>query len=401
MSLLPSDFARARLGILATFAAMGFAASSAATRLAEIKHHLGVTDSVFGYALACTTLGSFLGNMFAHRIVMRFGTRRVVQLFGILMMTSVALYGSVNAIGQLAVMAFLLSLGYSTMNVAINSQGVDVEVELKRSVMPSFHGAWSIGSLATSIIGGLVAAVLNPQWHLLGIGVLAISSMLLASKSLLPIDLHDESVDHDAKVSRDTLRLLFTTAIGASLGLIAEVSALDWSSIYLHEYVGVSIGLNSLGITTFLLAQIASRLTVGTLNDRFGVHRVVRVGAIIGSLGYLGSLLSVRAGLANGSLQPGSTTALVVSCVGFMLLGMGVAPLPAAYFSAAGRVAGISTARGISILAMMNAGLMLMLRPFVSWSTDAFDLSVSLMIAATALLGSAALARILRPSAAL
>lgn len=398
---MPADFSRARVGLLLTFAAMGFASSSAATRLAEIKGHLGVSDSIFGYALALTTVGSFVGNTFAHRIALRLGTQRVVQIFGVLMMSSVALYGSVNAVWQLGVMAFLCAVGYSTMNVAINAQGVDVEVHLKRSVMPSFHGAWSIGSLVTSIIGGLLAIVLSPQWHLIAIGVIAITAMLFASRSLLPVDELDEDLDHTARVNPETLKRLFFTAIGASLGLIAEVSALDWSSIYLHEYVGVSLGLNSLGLTTFLLAQIASRLTVGRFNDRHGVHRVVRAGAAFGAVGHMASVLIVRHGLEAGTIQPGSTTALVISCVGFMVLGIGVGPLPAAYFSAAGRVAGISTARGISILAMMNAGLLLLLRPFVAWSTDAFDISVSLMLAALALLGSAALARMLRPTAAL
>ncbi len=398
---MPADFSRARIGILFTFAAMGFAASSAATRLAEIKHHLGVSDSVFGYALAFTTLGSFVGNTFAHRIAVRIGTQRAVQVFGVIMMASVASYGSVNAVWHLALMAFILAVGYSTMNVAVNAQGVDVEVHLKRSVMPGFHGAWSIGSLATSVIGGLIAAVLAPQWHLIGIGILAIGAMLLASRQLLPIDEIDEEIDHTAPVSRATLKVLFITAIGASLGLIAEVSALDWSSIYLHEYVGVSIGLNSLGITTFLLAQIAMRLSVGKLNDRYGVHRVVRTAAALGAAGYMACVLIVRQGLSSGSLAQGSLTALAISCLGFMILAIGVAPLPAAYFSAAGRVAGISTARGISLLAMMNACLMLMFRPFISWSTDAFDLSVSLMLAAVALSGSAALARILRPTSAL
>lgn len=398
MSLVASDFVRARLGILATFATMGFAVSSAATRLVEIKHNLGVSDSVFGYALACTTLGSLVGNTQANRIVLRFGSQRIIQAFGILMMSTVALYGSVSFVWQLALLAFLCALGYSTMNVAINAQGVDVEVHLQRSMMPTFHGAWSIGSLTTSILGGILAAVLEPQWHLLGVGALAITSMLMASRSLLPLDEIDEDIDHRARLAPTTLKLLLVTSLGASLGLIAEVSAMDWSSIYLHEYVGVSLGLNTLGVTTFLLAQITGRLLVGRLNDRYGVHRVVGIAGAIGAAGFLSSLLIVRVGLANASLTP--TTALLISCCGFVILGLGVSPLPAAYFSAAGRIDGLTTARGISLLAFMNACLLLMLRPLISWSTDAIDLSASLMLAGAALAGSALLSRTLRTTAA-
>jgi MFS family permease len=379
---------------------MGFAISSAATRLAEIKHQLGVSDSVFGYALACTTLGSLTGNALAHRLIVRWGSRRITQVFCTLMMLSVGLYGSATHVWQLAVMAYFCSFGYSVANISTNSQGVDVEVHLKRSVMPSFHASWSVGSLSTAILGGLVAAVMPPRWHLLGIAVLAITAMLASSKRLLPFDHVDEAdSDHRSPLSPETKKLLFITAIGASLGLIAEVSALDWSSIYLHETLGISLGLNALGVTSFLLAQICSRLIVGKLNDRFGVHRVVRTAAIIGAAGYLGSNFMLRFGVDSGSIDLGSTAALVIACLGFVLLGLGVGPLPAAYFSAAGRVSGISTARGIGMLALMNSSILLILRPLISWSTDAFSISFALLLAGFALFGSAALSRILAPVA--
>ena len=375
---------------------MGFAIASAATRLAEIKHHLEVSNSVFGFALACTTLGSLIGNMQAHRLVVRFGSKRIVQAFGVLMMCSVALYGSIWFIWQLAVLAFLAAFGYSTMNVAINAQGVDVEVHLNRSVMPAFHGAWSIGSLATSLLGGLVAAVIPPQWHLIAVGVFAITAMLFASQSLLPIDDVPEEIDHRAKVEGATLRLLLVTAFGLSLGAIAEGCVLDWSNIYLHEYVGISLGLNTLGLTAFLVAQISGRLLVGRLNDRFGVPRVVGLAAAAGSCGFLLSIITVRLGIANGRFELGGNSTLILSCLGFVVLGLGVSPLPAAYLSAAGRIDGLTTARGISLLALMNACFLLVLRPFISWTTDAFDVSTALMVAGLALAGSSLMARNLR-----
>lgn len=391
------DFSRARIALLAVFASMGFAISSAATRLAEIKAQLDVTDSVFGYALACSTLGSLTGNALAHRAIVRWGSRRVTQIFCSLMMLSVGLYGSTTAVWQLAVMAYLCALGYSMANIATNAQGVDVEIHLKRSVMPSFHASWSVGSLSTAALGGLVAAVLPPRWHLLGIAALSITAMLASSGRLLPFDHVDEDItDHRARLSRETKRSLFITAVGASLGLIAEVSAVDWSSIYLHETLGIPLGLNALGVAAFLLAQVLSRLFVGRLNDQFGVHRVVRVAAIVGAVGYLASNLTLRFGVDNGVIALGSTSALIIACVGFVLLGIGVGPLPAAYFSAAGRVSGISTARGIGMLALMNSAILLALRPLISWATDAFSISFALMLTGFALFGSAALAKVLK-----
>lgn len=397
MSLTPSDFARARISLLAVFASMGFAISSAATRLAEIKQQLDVPDSVFGYALACTTLGSLTGNALAHRLIVRWSSRRITQVFCSLMMLSVGLYGSTTQVWQLAVMAYLCSFGYSVANIATNAQGVDVEVHIQRSVMPSFHASWSIGSLATAVLGGAVAALLSPQWHLLGIAALSITAMLTSSKNLLPFDHVDENdAHHSEPVDTKTKKRLFVTAIGASLGLIAEVSAMDWSSIYLHESLGIALGLNALGVTAFLLAQISSRLMVGRLNDRFGVHRVVRTGAVIGALGFLGSNFALRFGIDGGHIILGSATALIIACGGFVLLGIGVGPLPAAYFAAAGKIQGISTARGIGLLALMNSAILLLLRPLISWSTDAFSISFALLLSGFALFGSAALSRVLK-----
>jgi MFS family permease len=402
MMLMPSHYATARKAIAVSFFAMGFAVSAAATRLSEIKESLGVSDDIFGYALATTTLGGLVGNTQANRIIVRLGTKRVAQVFSILMMVSVGLYGSATQVGQLAGLAFCAALGYSILNIAVNTQGVDVEGHLRRSVMPGFHGSWSIGSLATSVVGAAVAAFVSPQQHLLSSSAFAIAVMLLATTRLLPVDhIAHDSVSHKEPIPRATLRILAITAAGSSLGLIAEISALDWSNIYLRESLGIGTGLNALGVTSFLVAQIAARLVGGRLNDRFGVHRVVRIGGLVGATGYATSLLANAWLLERNPELVGSTQVLVIACLGFVILGLGVAALPAAYLSSAGRIAGISTARGIAMLAVMNSLAMLVLRPIISWLAGNVSLTASLTASALALIGSALLARILKPTAPL
>jgi hypothetical protein len=92
---------------------------------------------------------------------------------------------------------------------------------------------------------------------------------------------------------------------------------------------------------------------------------------------------------------------LVLICSAFAVLGLGVAALPAAFLGAAGRVAGISTARGIAAVALRNSAILLILRSVLSTLIGESSIALGLVFTAFTLIAAAQLGKVLQPSTAL
>lgn len=391
---------KSRIALNFVFASMGLASMSAATRLAEIKEAVGVGDSIFGYALAAGTLGGLTGNYFSHRVIHRLGNNLVIRIFGLLMMTSVAMQSQATNPFFMAACTVMASLGYSTMNVAVNSAGVEVELALGRSVMPMFHASWSIGALTTSLIGNFVAGITTPSVHLFSIWAIAISALLLSVQQVTDPNKDLPKANHNAPIPWEIRKVLIGISFATALGMIAESSAYNWSAIYFHEVIGMPIGPNSLGLTAFLVAQIAGRLITGRMNDKFGLYKVIRFSATFGAIAYLAMLLMNVFLLENPSYR-GSIWALGFSMLGFACVGVGVAALPAGYMAGAGRVAGIAPTRAIANVSVMNTSLALIFQPVLSTLVGSIGLSFALIFAAIALLASGYRSKVLAPTSAL
>lgn len=391
---------RSRIALNFVFASMGFASMSAATRLAEIKDAVGVGDAIFGYALAAGTLGGLTGNYFSHRVIHHLGNNLVIRIFGVLMMTSVAMQSQANSPFFMALCTILAALGYSTMNVAVNSAGVEVELIIKRSVMPMFHASWSIGALTTSLIGNFVAGITTPTLHLFTVWTIAVSALLISIQLVTDPNKDLPKPDIKVKIPWEIRKILIGISIATALGMIAESSAYNWSAIYFHEVLGLPIGPNSLGLTAFLVAQIAGRLVTGRLNDKYGLYKVIRFSATFGAASYL-LMLFLNVFLLSNPSYRGSFWALGLSMFGFACVGIGVAALPAGYMAGAGRVVGIAPTRAIANVAVMNTSLALIFQPVLSTLVGAIGLSFALVFAAVALLASAYRSKVLAPTSAL
>ena len=375
---------------------MGVAVAATAARFAEIKGHTHTSDAIFGYCIMVGNLGAIFGTLFGSRLSRRIGTRRTAQLIMLGVAGSQVAYGFVNQIWELPVVAFVAGASYSLMNIACNSQGSMIQESVGRSLMPSFHGSWSIGACTASLAAGAIAKFVPVEWHLLGNSLIALFGCLIVSRALLPIavDHHDavlnSDVPHNFPIPLEIKNFIWMVAIGSFLATVAEVSVGDWSSIYLKEDLHIPIGINTLGYTCFVLAQIAGRFSVGRLIDKYGIPLVIRVGGLLGGSGYLAGLI-----IANKERTHHNYTALIVMCIAYAILGLGVAPMPPSYVSVAGSIPGIPTARALSRLAIIASTGFFIGRFAISSLAGLFGLPIALLLPATALIGSGILAHFL------
>ena len=387
---------RAKWGLRITFFFMGVAVAATSARFAEIKGHAHTSDAIFGYCIMVGNLGSIFGNFFGTRMSRKIGTRRTAQLIMFGIAGSQIAYGFVNRIWEIPIVAFAAGATYALMNIACNAQGSMIQESVGRSLMPSFHGSWSIGACSASLIAGVIAKYVSVEWHLLGNSLIALFGCLVASRALLPYsaDHHDalmnSEVPHNVHIPPEIKSFILMVAIGSFLATIAETSVGDWSSIYLKEDLHIPIGINTLGYTCFVLAQILGRFSVGRLIDLYGIPRVIRVGGLVGGFGYLIGLI-----IANVERTHHHYTALVVMCISYAILGLGVSPMPPSYVSVAGSIPGIPTARALTRLAVIASTGFFVGRFMISSLAGLFGLPIALLFPATALIGSGALAHYL------
>lgn len=377
---------------------MGVSVAASTARLAEIKQNTGGSQSAFGAALMLGNLGAMFGNFIGARITHRFGTRSAARIAIVGFVIAQISYGFVNQLWQVPIAAFAGGASYSLANIGANSQGSMIQQSAGKSLMPSFHGSWSIGALTASFAAGIAANHVSPGLHILVNSLIALGGALVAMKYLLP-----HSADHFDQKQNSTLaqheeipkpikRFIMTLSIASMLSIIAESSVADWSTILLHEDFDVPLGVNTYGYTSFILVQTFGRFTVGKFIDKHSIQTVIRISAAMGGVGYLIGLI-----VANALHTTSPHAALIVMCISYAILGLGLAPMAPSFASIAGAIPGIPTARAVARMQMISAFGFFFGRGLVSLSTNFIPLPIALLIPAISLVVAGFIAYRLRP----
>jgi MFS family permease len=365
--------------------------------MAEIKGNIGAADSIFGYSMMFVNIGAIIGNIVGPKIVTRIGTKRNFQLLIVAVGAAQVAQGFMNQIWQVPIMAFIAGISYSIVGISMNTQGSMVEEGTGKSVMPTFHGAWSLGACSSSLLAGLISQHFSPSQHLLYNSIFAVVGSLAISRALLPksVDHHDliqnSLVKQDEQIPPDIRKYLNTVALFLSLALIAEGSVSDWSSILLREDFHIPVGPNTLGFTSFLIAQLTGRFAAGKLIDRFGITKVIGFAGLVGGMGYMLCLF-----LAISLNKENQSAVLIALCLSYIFLGMGVSFMPAASITFAGSIPGLPTTRAVVRNSLFSSFALLGGRFLISSAVVVISLPVTLLLPGIALLTSGILAQTLQ-----
>jgi len=373
---------------------LGMSVSVATARMAEIKGATHSSDSAFGYAVLIGNLGIMIGNYLGGIAVHRIGSRAVIRIAILGIAGSQIGYGFAHHLWQISMIAFIAGLCGSFSNVGVNMQGGMIESGIGRSLLPTFHGAWTLGAFSASLLSSVVASHISLQGHLLincifsFLGVSAAALVLLSASVDQEVLVHpDNQPDEHVTQSKINPAVAFV-AFCASLALLSEASVGDWAGILLHEKFHVTLALSALGYTFFALGQIIGRFTIGKRIDRIGVVAVIRTGGILGGVIYLVSPIVVN---IFGSNKP--TLILTIMCVQYFVLGLCIAPMPPAFAILAYRIPNISSAKSLAQMQIIGAFGFMLGRFILSTLTHLFGLQGALLLPALTLLATGLLAR--------
>lgn len=386
-------FHEAQRSIKAAFFFMGLPVGALVPRLAEIKLHVGATEGSYGSAFAVGALGALAGNYLGSYLVHHHGSRAVARraFYGILA-ANLANALAPN-VGWLAIVALTSGLSYALTNIAVNSQGVLVEQGIGRSFLPTGHAFWSIGAMSAAIASSMAAPHTTPLQALMFADVSSMIGFAVATTRLLPTAFDDRPHDDPTQLRRteripaSTLRFLLTIAVAQWLGLIAELSVGDWSSVLMHESYGIAVGPNGYGFATFMLVQLVLRLVLPRLIDRHSLRTVMRAFGLVGAFGYLACL-----NLANVASDRCVNVALIAVCAAYGFMAVGVAVMPSGFASAAGSVPGIPSARALMVVGVATALLNFGSRTLFAYVAQAVTLPLALQLMGVALIAASLMA---------
>ncbi|WP_080054331.1 MFS transporter [Spirosoma aerolatum] len=371
---------RARRATQLIFLVCGLGMASWAPMVPFAKDRLGLNDASLGLFLLLLGAGSMLMMPTSGWLVSRLGSRLVMACAALVMALSLPLLLILSSIPSMAITLFIFGASIGTIDVAMNTHGVQVQNLYGKPIMSSLHGLFSVGGLFGSLgLGVLIKLGLNPMYAIICIALLMILITLTQYKNLFPADTERQIMDDFSTTTEEPAEgkrsvswlhgsVLFLGFLCFAV-FLAEGSILDWSAIFLRDVKGINVELAGVGYASFSIAMALMRLVGDKLVLRLNSKTVVVGGSLVGAVGLLIAILSpwVWGGL-----------------VGFVLLGLGVANIVPIFFSAAGRLPGISPT--VSLPAITTIGYTGLLAGPALLGFIAYHFSLSMALGFTALL---------------
>ncbi|MFD7705491.1 MFS transporter [Streptomyces caelestis] len=314
---------RGRASLAFGFLVQGVAFALLVTRIPAVQDRYGVSDALLPVFLAAVPILAGIGSVTTERLVKRVPPSRVLrwsQPVVLLALLGVGAGGHMAVLG-VALAAFGLAVG--ALDASMNMLGVSLQRAYGRSIMLSFHAAYSLGG----IVGASLAWV-GAHWDLaLWVSYLPVVLVLLPAAlvgSRWYVDGGGEPASENAKGEQAPggLKWLLPLCLVMTVAYIGDSTVSNWSAKYLQDVLGSSEQMATVPYNVYMVTTLLGRAIGDVGVRRFGAVAVVRAGALVAAVGF-----AVVAG-ASGAW---------VGMLGFTLLGLGLCVLVPQTFAAAGR----------------------------------------------------------------
>lgn len=306
-----------RAAIAAAYFAQGCVFLSLTTRLPKFEDHWGISQLGLTLIMLMIVLLAGGGSLLSEKLAPRRGSAIVLRagLLGIV----VALVISGNAPNIPVLIAGLAIYGVclGMVDATTNMQAVSLEHQLRRTVLPSFHGAWTAGGIAGTLI---TLALPHASIALLSSG-LAVIPLVVGFARFLP---GSGAAPDPATAQGIPWRPILLVGAACVIFYTVDTASTTWGSVYFDHTLDAPHGLVALATLPYLVASLGARVLGDRLTDRLGATRLLGSGAAIAIVG----LVVVVA-----------APSWPVGIVGFLVLGAGIAVVAPLSYSAAATLA--------------------------------------------------------------
>ncbi|MEW2160107.1 MFS transporter [Streptomyces sp. NPDC007189] len=314
---------RGRASLAFSFFAQGATFALLVTRIPAIQDRYGVSDALLPAFLAAVPILAGVGSVTTEQLVKRIRPSRLLRWSQPVVLLALLGAGAGGHIAELAVALGAFGLAVGALDASMNMLGVSLQRSYGRSIMLSFHAAYSLGG----ILGASLAWV-GAHWHLaLWVSYLPVVAVLLPAALVGsrwyvdgdPVPLEERGAEGGGIV----FKLLLPLCLVMTFAYIGDSTVSNWSAKYLKDVLGSSEQLATVPYNVYMVTTLLGRAIGDFGVRRFGAAAVVRLGTLVAAGGF-----------AVVASAPGAW----VGMLGFTLLGLGLCVLVPQTFAAAGRL---------------------------------------------------------------
>ncbi len=317
LGMTTADLRRARRAIAAAFAVQGLVFISLTTRLPRFQDRWDLGELALSGVLLMMVLLAGAGSLVAERLAPRLDSAVVLRAGLLVVAVSVAVTVLAPTRPVFVVGLAAYGVGLGLVDATGNMQAVALEHRWGRVVLPSCHGAWTMGG----IVGAVVTLVTGDvPWS-----AVALVAALPLAATMAPYLRRDHGGPATATETDVPWRAIVMVGLALVVFYTVDTAAATWGPVYLDDVFDAPEDLVALATLPYLVASGVVRLAGDRLTEQVGAVRLVRVGAAI-------ALVALTVVVAAPSWP--------VAVLGFTLLGCGVAVVAPLSFSAAAALAG-------------------------------------------------------------
>ncbi|MGW9495530.1 MFS transporter [Streptomyces prasinus] len=331
---------RGRASLAFAFLVQGVAFALLVTRIPAIQNRYGVSDALLPAFLAAVPVLAGIGSVATERLVKAVPPSRVLRWSQPVVLLALLGVGAGEHLAGLAVALAAFGLAVGALDASMNMLGVSLQRAYRRSIMLSFHAAYSLGGIVGASLAWVGAHGQLALWvSYLPVVLVLMPAALIGSRWYVDQEQRREEgrgeggpqdrVSGPAAGSPDragsvvAFKLLLPLCLVMTVTYIGDSTVSNWSAKYLQDVLGSSEQMATVPYNVYMVTTLLGR-TLGDLGvRRFGAVAVVRAGALVAAAGF-----AVVAG------APGEW----VGMLGFTLLGLGLCVLVPQTFAAAGRL---------------------------------------------------------------
>lgn len=342
-----------RLGVLTFYLSQGLCFASWASRIPDIKNYFSVTDDfIWGLLLFLIPVGKFLAIPLAGYTVSKFGSKVMVQIA--VMGYAISLFGigitPTPNIYLLGVWLFAFGVFWNLTDISLNTQGIDIERLFDKTVMGSFHGAWSLAACIGALIGFMMINFQVNQLYHFTIVFVVITLSWLINRKYLQADLQQKPDSAEIKNTEQIVTekgkrrfkmpelVLIQLGIIGLFALIVESAMFDWGGVYFETAVGAPKSLQ-IGFLLFMVMMTAGRFLMHKAYSTFGKKKTVQIAGLL-----------IFAGMFISALFP----SVILCSIGFMLVGLGISCMVPTIYNAVGEKSKTPTSIALTILSTIS-----------------------------------------------
>ncbi|GAA1925305.1 MFS transporter [Streptomyces durmitorensis] len=364
---MTDELRRGRASLAFSFLVQGVTFALLVTRIPAIQDQYGISDGLLPVFLAAVPILAGVGSVGTEWLVKRVPPSRVLRWAQPVVLLALLGVGAGDTLWQVAVALGAFGLSVGALDASMNMLGVSLQRASGRSIMLGFHAAYSLGGIM-----GASAAWAGAHWDLslfvsyLPVVVVLLPAALVGSRWYVDADAGaDAAAAGEGKGGPVVFKLLLPLCLVMTFAYIGDSTVSNWSAKYLQDVLGSSEEVSTVPYNVYMVMTLLGR-GLGDLGvRRFGAVAVVRVGSVVGALGF-----------AIVAVAPGAWTGIL----GFTVLGLGLCVIVPQTFAAAGRLFPGASDAAVARLNVFNYVGFLIGSPLVGALGDAWNYRGAMLV---------------------